>query len=99
MADTTPTHIITHRPSGTRAAVRIHPDVEHNLDSDDDALRDGAEKHVAIAFKRTRPMAGGDMSRRYVSFGTLDIAPITRGGEPGEPDIPMDHHGDPIDFD
>lgn len=99
MSDQEPTHHITHTPTGTRAAVRIAPSVEARLRDIDPRLQDGAEKHVAIAFRHTRPHAGGsDMSGRYVNFDDLDIRPIERGDD-GEPFVPMDHHGDPIDPD
>jgi len=95
--DTTPTHEITHRRFGTRAAVRIADSVQTALGGDNARARLGAEDHVAIAFKKTPPISGPNLSRvRHVNYGELDIRPIDPLDH--EPYVPMDHHGDPIDI-
>lgn len=74
MSNTTPTHEITHQRFGTRAAVRL-------ADSIQDALADetspSAQDHVAIAFKKTTPLDGPDLSHmRHINYSELTIVPL-----------------------
>jgi len=78
VSNTTPTHEITHQRFGTRAAVRLANSIQDALaDETSPSARRGAQDHVAIAFKKTTPLDGPDLSHmRHINYSELTIVPL-----------------------
>lgn len=98
MADTEPTHYVTHATDGRDAFMRISPSVLTNLDNTDNPkAQAGAQAHVAIGFRKASDARRGGAPGKFVDYPDLTLREIERVTEM-EP-VPMDNHGDPLDLD
>ena len=71
------THIITHRSTGTSAHVRLTDRLHSTLDAGGTPSFND-RSHIAQVFKHTQPYTGPDMSREFVDYADLVIAPDRR---------------------